>query len=114
MVLFGAHRQHTCPHFLFFFGFYRKKKQKKLKNLQVLEVTAGKLIVGNDLNLAIANLGDLDGLAEVANTALDLDPLVQELLKSGNVEDLVRGGLGSVDDELLGDLGALALGGLLL
>lgn len=70
--------------------------------------------MGNDLNLAIADLGDLDGLAEVADAALNLDLLGEELLESGDVEDLVAGGLRSVDNELLGDLGALALGRLLL
>ena len=45
-------------------------------------------------------LGDLDGLAQVADTALDLDLLVQELLESGDIEDLVAGGLRGVDDEL--------------
>lgn len=68
--------------------------------LQVLEVPAGELIVGNDLDLAVTLLGDLDGLAEVADATLNLDLLVQELLKSGDIEDLVAGRLGSVDDEL--------------
>ena len=45
-------------------------------NVQVLEVATGELVVGNDLDLAIAGLGDLDGLAEVADAALNLDLLV--------------------------------------
>lgn len=69
-------------------------------SLQVLEVPAGQLVVGNDLDLAITDLGDLDGLAQVADTALDLDLLVQELLEGGDIEDLVAGGLRGVDDEL--------------
>lgn len=67
---------------------------------QVLEVAAGELVVGNDLDLAVALLGDLDGLAEVADAAVDLDLLVQELLEGRDVEDLVAGGLRGVDDEL--------------
>jgi hypothetical protein len=108
-------------------------------DLQVLEVPARELVVGNNLNLAIAGLRDLDGLAEVAGAALNLDLLVEELLEGRDVEDLVASGLRSVDDELfevlldweslartmsielgegsahlLGHLGALGLGGLLL
>lgn len=56
--------------------------------------------MGNDLDLAVTLLGDLDLVAEVANTALNLDLLVQELLEGGNIEDLVGGRLGGVDDEL--------------
>ena len=82
--------------------------------VQVLEVAARELVVGNDLNLAITDLGDLDGLAKVADAALNLDLLGEELLEGRDVEDLVAGGLRSVDNELLGDLGGLALGRLLL
>lgn len=62
----------------------------------------------NDLDLAITSLGDDDVVAEVADTALDLDAVVQELLEGGDVEDLVARGLRGVDDELLGDLLGLA------
>lgn len=58
--------------------------------------------MGNDLDLAISLLGDLDGLAEVSDATLNLDLLVQELLEGGDIEDLVAGGLRSVDDELDG------------
>jgi len=68
--------------------------------------------VGNDLDLAIALLGDDDVVAEVVGAALDLDAVLEELLEGGDVEDLVVGGLRSVDDELLGLL--LGLTGLLL
>jgi hypothetical protein len=51
-------------------------------DIQVLEVAARELVVGNDLDLALALLRNLDGLAEVADAALDLYLLVQELLKS--------------------------------
>lgn len=64
----------------------------------------------NDLDLAIALLADLDGITKVTGAALNLDAVVQELLESLDVEDLVVDGLRAVDDELLGDLLAL-LGG---
>ena len=68
---------------------------------QVLEVATGEGDVGNDLDLAIARLGDNNVVTEVADTALDLDAVVQEFLESGDVEDLVARGLRSVDDELI-------------
>ncbi len=54
----------------------------------------------NDLNLSITDLGDLNDIAEVSDTAVNLDLVLEELLESGNVEDLVAGRLRSVDDEL--------------
>ena len=54
----------------------------------------------DNLNLSLANLRDLDGITEVSNTAVDLDLVLEELLEGGDVEDLVAGGLRSVDDEL--------------
>lgn len=56
--------------------------------------------MGDDLDLAIADLRDRDGVTEVADTALDLDLVVKELLEGGDVEDLVGGRLRSVDDVL--------------
>lgn len=79
---------------------------------QVLEVAARQVVVGNNLNLAVARLRDGNGLAQVADTAVDLDAVGKVLLEGGDVEDLVAGGLRGVDDELLGRLGGLA--GLLL
>lgn len=58
--------------------------------------------MGNDLDLAVTLLGDLDLVAEVANTALNLDLLVQELLEGRDIEDLVGRRLGGIDDELEG------------
>ena len=86
------------------------------KNLQVLQVAAGELLVRDNLNLAFALLGDLDDLAKVAGAALNLDAVMEELLESLDIEDLVVDRLRAVDDELLGDLLALlhASGGLLL
>jgi hypothetical protein len=56
--------------------------------------------VRDDLDLSIAGLGDLDGIAEVADAAFDLDLVVEELLEGGDVEDLVVGGLRSIDGVL--------------
>ena len=74
------------------------------EDVQVLEVTTRELVVGNNLDLALALLRNLDGLAEVADTALDLDLLVQELLEGRDIEDLVASGLRSVDNELRGQI----------
>ncbi len=54
----------------------------------------------NDLDLPVALLGDLHDVAEVADAAVDLDLVVQELLEGGDVEDLVACGLRGIDDEL--------------
>jgi len=56
----------------------------------------------HDLDLAIANLGDIDRVAEVPHTALNLDPIMQELFEGRKVENLVADRLGAVDD-VLGD-----------
>ena len=55
----------------------------------------------HNLNLPIANLRDLHNVAEVTDTAIDLDLVLEELLEGGDVEDFVAGGLRGVDDELL-------------
>lgn len=81
--------------------------------VQILEVSARELLVSDDLDLALADLGDGNDVTKVSGAAVNLDLVLEELLESGDVEDLVRRWLGSVDDELLGDLGLLALGGLL-
>jgi len=56
--------------------------------------------VCNDLNLSITDLSDLDDVTQVSNTAVNLDFILEELFESRDVEDLVAGRLGSVDDEL--------------
>lgn len=56
--------------------------------------------MSHDLDLAVTGLGDLHIIAEVADTALDLDAVVQELFEGRDIEDLVVGGLASVDDVL--------------
>jgi hypothetical protein len=63
--------------------------------------------MGDDLDLAIPNLLDVDIVAEIARAAFDLDAIVQELLERAEVEDLVADGLGAVDRVLVRDLRAL-------
>lgn len=75
---------------------------------QVLEVAAGEVVVGNDLDLALTLLLDDDVVAEVVGAALNLDAVLEELLEGRDIENLVGGGLRSVDDELLGLLLGLA------
>jgi hypothetical protein len=58
--------------------------------------------VSDDLDAAVAEVGDVDALAEVAGEAVDLDALLQEGGEGRGVEDAVVHGLGSVDDELFG------------
>lgn len=70
------------------------------RNVQVLEVATREGDVSDNLNLAIANLGDDDLVAEVSDAALNLDAVVEELLESRDIEDLVVGRLRSVDNEL--------------
>jgi hypothetical protein len=69
-------------------------------DLQVLEVATREGDVSDNLDLALTNLGDDDIVTEVANTALDLDAVVEELLEGRDIEDLVARGLRSVDDVL--------------
>lgn len=69
-------------------------------DVQVLEVATREGNVSNNLDLAVTGLGDDDLVTEVADTALDLDAVVEELLEGRDVEDLVACGLRSVDDEL--------------
>ena len=83
---------------------------RRQKFLQVLEVAAGELIVGNDLDLAVTLLGDDDSVTQVTDTAVDLDALVQELLEGGDIENLVAGRLRGVDDELRAEQSALSFG----
>jgi hypothetical protein len=42
-------------------------------DIQVLEVSSRELGVRNDLDLSITNLGDLNDVAEVSDTAVNLD-----------------------------------------
>jgi hypothetical protein len=71
-----------------------------IENSQVLEISPGELRVRNDLNFPLSLLRDLYNIAEVANTAIDLDLVLQELFKGRDVEDFVAGRLRCVNDEL--------------
>jgi len=77
---------------------------------QVLQIPAGELNVADDFDLTGVLLADLDVVAEVANAALDLDTVMQELLECGNIEDLVVDRLTAIDNVLLGDLARLGGG----
>lgn len=55
----------------------------------------------HDFDLVAADLGDGNGVAQVAGAAIDLDALREELLEGGDIEDFVRNGLGAVDGVLL-------------
>jgi len=68
---------------------------------QVLKVAPRKWDMRNNNDLPLTLLGDLDRVTKVTNTVVDLDPVVQELLERGYVEDLVGGGLRSIDGERL-------------
>jgi hypothetical protein len=67
---------------------------------QVLKVSSRELGVCGNLNLSIAEVLDLHDIAEVPDTAINLDLVLKELLEGGDVEDLVACRLRSVDDEL--------------
>ena len=54
----------------------------------------------HDLNLALSLLTNGDIIAQVSNAAIDLYSIVKELFESGDIEDLVGGGLGGIDDVL--------------
>jgi len=58
----------------------------------------------DDFDLAITRLGDLDIVTQVANTAVDLDAIMQELLERRDIKNLVVRWLGGVDDILPQDL----------
>ena len=67
---------------------------------QVFQISPRELSVCNDLNLAFTLLANLDRVAQVTDAVIDLDLVVEEFFEGRNIEDLVRGGLGGVDDEL--------------
>ena len=54
---------------------------------------------GLDLN-ALSILGDVDLVTKVALQSIDLKVVLEELLESGGIEDLVIGRLLAVNDEL--------------
>lgn len=74
------------------------------RHVQVLEVATRELVVSGDLDLALTGLLDNNVVAKVVCAALDLDTVLEELLESGDVEDLVAGRLRSIDDVLAGSV----------
>ena len=54
----------------------------------------------NHLDLAIPLLADLHDVTQVPHAVVDFDLVVEEFLKSGDVENFVGDGLGGVDDVL--------------
>ena len=54
----------------------------------------------NNLDPAIAKIGDVDVVAEVAGAAVDFDALLEERREGGWIEDAILRWLGCVDDEL--------------
>ena len=75
-------------------------KNKTKIDIQILQVSPRELGVGNNLNLAVTLLANLHRIAEIANTVVDFDLVVQKFFKGGDIEDLVRGRLGCVYDVL--------------
>lgn len=63
--------------------------------------------MGDNLDLAVGRGRDGNVVSEVVDTALNLDAVLEELLEGSDIEDLVVGGLRSINDELLGGLGTL-------
>lgn len=57
--------------------------------------------MGDDLDAAIAEVVDEDVLAEVSGEAVNLDAGLEEGGEGRRIEDLVVGGLLSVDDVLV-------------
>ena len=56
---------------------------------QVFQVSPGELCVRNDFDLPFTLLANLDRVTQITYAIVDLDLVVQELLKGRNVEDLV-------------------------
>jgi hypothetical protein len=75
------------------------RRMKCQSYAQILHVSTGEVVMRQDLNLALVPR-DLDRVAQVTRTTVDLDPLVEKFLKGGHVENLVAGGLRGVDGEL--------------
>ena len=71
-------------------------------NSQVLQVSTREWNVGHHLDLAITNLRDVDGVAQVTDAAIDLDLIVEKLFESRQIKDLVADRLGAVDGVLEG------------
>ena len=68
-----------------------------LEHIQILEVTAREGDVCDDIDLSLTSLADGDSVAQVSNTAFDLDLVVEELFEGGQIEDFVADWLRTVD-----------------
>ena len=69
-------------------------------NVQIFQVPARELCVCDDLDLPISLLADLHRITEIVRPVVDLYLIMKELLERRDVEDLVGGGLGGIDDKL--------------
>lgn len=56
--------------------------------------------MADHLDLAISSLGDRDLVTQVASSALDLNLIVEELLESAQIKDLIADWLRAVDGVL--------------
>jgi len=86
------------------------QKNSTVKNSQVLEVVT-RVNRGLDLD-ALSILNDRDLVTQVALQSIDLKVVLEELLESSGIEDLVVGGLLAVDNKLALDDWSLLVSGL--
>lgn len=75
---------------------------------KVLQISLGEWKLGSDVDLGLLAV-DLDLGSEVASLAVNLDAVVEVLLESSSIEDLVLNRFTAVN----GELGNSLLGGLL-
>jgi hypothetical protein len=78
---------------------------------KVLEITLGEGNVGSDGDLGVSATGNLDGITKVVGAVVNLDAVMEVLLESSSIEDLVVSGTRAVNDELLVLLGSSSLSG---
>jgi len=71
---------------------------------EVFQVASRKRLVRHDFQLPISLLADDDILSQIPSTTINLDSVMEELLESRNIKDLVIDRLRAIDDKLLGDL----------
>jgi hypothetical protein len=80
--------------------YLREHVSRRDGHVQVLQVATREFLMGNNLNLSITLLADLNSVAEVTSAAVDLDAVVEEFLEGGEIEDFVVDGLGGIDHKL--------------
>ena len=81
----------------------------EIGDLQVLQVAPRELNVSHDLDLAISSLTNLNNIPKITNAAVNLNLVVEKFFEGRDVEDLIRGRLRSVDDELKNTVTKLVL-----